>query len=52
MQGTHHRRSLPGPWIAFASREGRELFGEAMRADGLQGYFPLAEQFRTQSDPA
>jgi glutathione gamma-glutamylcysteinyltransferase len=28
------------------------VFAEALSAGGLDGYFPLAEQFHTQSDPA
>ena len=28
------------------------MFAEALAAGGLQGYFPLAEQFHTQSDPS
>jgi glutathione gamma-glutamylcysteinyltransferase len=31
---------------------GRELFGEALLEGSLQGYFRLAQQFHTQSDPA
>ena len=34
------------------SPEGRQVFGEALAAGGLDGYFPLAEQFHTQSEPA
>jgi glutathione gamma-glutamylcysteinyltransferase len=43
---------LPADAIAFSSREGRQVFAEALGAGGLEGYFPLAEQFHTQSDPA
>ena len=49
---TLYRRPLPADAIAFSSPEGRQLFAEALAAGGLQGYFPLAEQFHTQSDPA
>ncbi len=38
--------------IAFSSDDGRRLFAEALSSGGLDGYFPLAEQFHTQSDPA
>jgi glutathione gamma-glutamylcysteinyltransferase len=38
--------------IAFSSPEGRALFSEALASDGMHGYFPLAEQFHTQADPA
>jgi glutathione gamma-glutamylcysteinyltransferase len=49
---TFHRRPLPGDLIAFASSEGRAIFREALAQGGMEGYFPLAEQFHTQSDPA
>jgi glutathione gamma-glutamylcysteinyltransferase len=52
MDQTFHRRSLPKDAIAFSSPEGRGLFSEALATAGLNGYFPLAEQFHTQSDPA
>jgi glutathione gamma-glutamylcysteinyltransferase len=49
---TLYRRALPIEAIAFSSPEGRELFAEALAARGMDGYFPLAEQFHTQSDPS
>jgi len=52
MKQTLYRRPLPAEAIAFSSPAGRELFAEALAAGGLDGYFPLAEQFHTQSDPA
>jgi glutathione gamma-glutamylcysteinyltransferase len=52
MSQTLYRRALPSDTIAFSSPEGRGLFAEAFAAEGLNGYFPLAEQFHTQSDPA
>jgi glutathione gamma-glutamylcysteinyltransferase len=52
MTQTFHRRALPTNAIAFSSPEGRGVFREALVAEGLRGYFPLAEQFHTQSDPA
>lgn len=52
MNQTFHRRALPTNAIAFSSSEGQALFSEALAANGLRGYFPLAEQFHTQSDPA
>lgn len=52
MDQTFHRRPLPENAIAFSSPEGRGVFAEAMATEGLNGYFPLAEQFHTQSDPA
>ncbi len=52
MSETLYRRPLPSEAVAFSSRDGLEVFGEALSTGGLDGYFPLAEQFHTQSDPA
>jgi len=52
MGQTLYRRPLPSDAIAFSSPEGRQVFVEALAAEGLNGYFRLAEQFHTQSDPA
>lgn len=52
MGQTLYRRPLPSDAIAFSSPEGRRVFAEALATEGLNGYFPLAEQFHTQSDPA
>lgn len=52
METTLYRRPLPADAIAFSSAEGRQLFGEALAAGGMDGYFPLAEQFHTQAEPA
>ena len=52
MNGTLYRRPLPQDAVAFSSREGRQLFAEALAEGGLDGYFRLAEQFHTQSDPS
>ena len=49
---TIYRRPLPADAIEFSSAAGRRLFAEALAAGGLDGYFPLAEQFHTQSDPS
>ncbi|MDX2022958.1 MAG: phytochelatin synthase family protein [Deltaproteobacteria bacterium] len=49
---TFYRRPLPDGLIPFASAEGRQLFQEALTEGGMQGWFSLAEQFHTQSDPA
>ena len=47
-----HRRVLPEICVAFSSPAGRALFGAALRAGTAEAYFPLAEQFRTQDEPA
>jgi glutathione gamma-glutamylcysteinyltransferase len=52
MEETLYRRPLPAEAIAFSSTEGRQVFAEALAAGSLDGYFPLAEQFHTQSEPA
>jgi glutathione gamma-glutamylcysteinyltransferase len=52
MESTLYRRPLPADAIAFSSAEGKRIFSEALAAGGLDGYFPLAEQFHTQSEPA
>ncbi len=49
---TLYRRPLPDHTIAFASDAGRAVFAEALATGGLGGYFALAEQYHTQSDPA
>jgi glutathione gamma-glutamylcysteinyltransferase len=46
-----YRRPLPEGLIAFSSPAGRSLFREALLAGGMEGYFPLAEQFQTQVEP-
>jgi len=47
-----YRRRLPcPPSIAFGSPDGRKIFQEALIAETMHSYFPLAEQFRTQNDP-
>lgn len=52
MTETQYRRPLPADATEFSSPAGRRLFAEALAAGGLDGYFPLAEQFHTQAEPA
>lgn len=47
-----YRRPLPDALISFSSSLGRDLFREALQAGDMEGYFPLAEQFHTQAEPA
>jgi glutathione gamma-glutamylcysteinyltransferase len=47
-----HRRPLPAALIPFSSEPGRALFREALESGHLEAFFPLIEQFHTQSDPA
>jgi hypothetical protein len=52
-QQSFYRRQLPtAHCVAFSSAEGRRLFQEALGQGGLESYFPLSEQFKTQDDPA
>eukprot|EP00587_Corethron_hystrix_P004261 CAMPEP_0113302614 /NCGR_PEP_ID=MMETSP0010_2-20120614/3367_1 /TAXON_ID=216773 ORGANISM="Corethron hystrix, Strain 308" /NCGR_SAMPLE_ID=MMETSP0010_2 /ASSEMBLY_ACC=CAM_ASM_000155 /LENGTH=396 /DNA_ID=CAMNT_0000156461 /DNA_START=131 /DNA_END=1318 /DNA_ORIENTATION=- /assembly_acc=CAM_ASM_000155 len=50
--GTFHRRPLPSTCTALASKEGRIRFKSALAQNYLASFFPLIEQFTTQSDPA
>ena len=47
-----YRRILPSSLISFSSPEGRQIFAEALANGGMEGYFAIAEQFHTQSEPA
>eukprot|EP01061_Rhynchopus_euleeides_P038256 TRINITY_DN6570_c0_g1_i1.p1 TRINITY_DN6570_c0_g1~~TRINITY_DN6570_c0_g1_i1.p1 ORF type:complete len:408 (+),score=105.34 TRINITY_DN6570_c0_g1_i1:451-1674(+) len=47
-----YRRPLPKGLISFSSEEGRDVFKQAVREGGCEGYFSLAEQFHTQDEPA
>ena len=50
---TIYRRKLHSPpATAFSSPEGRAMFGQALSQGFMDGYFKLAEQFRTQDAPA
>jgi glutathione gamma-glutamylcysteinyltransferase len=49
---TSHRRPLPASLVPFSSESGRALFREALEGGHMEAFFPLIEQFHTQSDPA
>jgi glutathione gamma-glutamylcysteinyltransferase len=49
---SYHRRPLPENLIALASPRGRVLFQEALLNGTMECYFPLSEQFITQSEPS
>jgi glutathione gamma-glutamylcysteinyltransferase len=49
---TSYMRPLPADLVALDSRDGRELFTQALIEGTMEGYFKLAQQFHTQSDPA
>jgi hypothetical protein len=48
---TFYMRPLPSFCIPFSSSQGKQLFREALEAGGMEGYFALAEQYHTQSEP-
>ncbi|KAL9654402.1 hypothetical protein ABK040_010429 [Willaertia magna] len=50
--GGYYQRDLPKSLIAFSSMEGREIFKECLNENNLHAFFPLIEQFHTQSEPA
>ena len=47
-----YRRELPSSCIAFGGEEGKKLFTDSLLSGYANIYFPLAEQFRTQNEPA
>jgi len=47
-----YRRLLPESCISFSSDVGKRLFTESLLSGFANIYFPLAEQFRTQDEPA
>ena len=49
---TFHKRPLPESLISLSSKNGKEIFREALATGGMESYFALAEQFVTQSEPA
>jgi glutathione gamma-glutamylcysteinyltransferase len=49
---TFHKRELPSAQIQFSSKQGKEIFQEALLSGMANAYFPLSEQFLSQSDPA
>lgn len=49
---TFHKRPLPETLIALSSPAGKQIFREALEMRGMESYFPLSEQFVTQSEPS
>jgi glutathione gamma-glutamylcysteinyltransferase len=47
-----YQRELPSIHIPFSSDDGISLFTETLPNGTLRNYFPLAEQYVTQSEPA
>jgi len=47
-----HKRVLPSNLISLSSSEGKKIFREALQRGGMESFFPLSEQFITQSEPS
>lgn len=47
-----YKRPLPSILIPFSSKEGKQIFKEALYEGTMENYWTLAEQFHTQSEPA
>jgi len=47
-----YMRPLPSELVDFTSRQGKELFCQGLVAGTMECYFPLAQQFVTQNEPA
>ena len=50
--GMFYRRPLPDTCTDFSSAGGKTLFSSALTEGGMECYFKLASQFRTQDEPA
>ncbi|XP_064598781.1 uncharacterized protein LOC135465471 [Liolophura sinensis] len=46
-----YRKQLPVNCVDFTSREGKEIFTEALRSGHMECFFKLVSQFRTQDEP-
>jgi len=47
-----YKRKLPHQLIALSSSQGKKLLSDTMKKETCESYFPLIEQFLTQSDPS
>ena len=52
VQRSFYKRALPDSCTSLSSRRGRDIFASALHNKGLKSFFPLIEQFTTQSEPA
>ncbi|RKP08591.1 Phytochelatin synthase-domain-containing protein [Thamnocephalis sphaerospora] len=52
MRSTFYRRPLPEHLVAFDSADGKKLFRRCLDAGHAEGYFHLAGNFASQSEPA
>ena len=51
-QESFHKRVLPDNLVSLSSPQGRRMFQEALLSGEMESYFPLSEQFVTQSEPS
>lgn len=51
-ESSFHKRVLPNSLIGLSSPRGKGLFKEALSNGGMESFFPLSEQFITQSEPS
>lgn len=49
---SYHKRILPTHLIELSSRKGKKMFLDSLMSGDAESYFPLAEQFITQGEPA
>lgn len=49
---TFHKRPLPSTLTSLSSSLGKQYFREALSEGGMECFFPLSEQFVTQSEPS
>jgi glutathione gamma-glutamylcysteinyltransferase len=49
---SYYQRRLPETCVAFASKDGKEIFRSALLHGGLKSFYNLIEQFHTQTEPA
>lgn len=47
-----YKRELPPSLLSFTSHEGKRVFRQALHDGAMEAYFPLAEQYVTQFEPA
>ena len=52
MATSFHKRILPSCLVSLSSPDGKKIFREALDVGGMESFFPLSEQFVTQSEPS
>ena len=51
-RASFYQRKMPNSLVPFQSKKGRPLFLHALQNKTAEAYFPLAQQFITQDEPA